>query len=168
MDNREAFESKNYIDPAFEYHEKLNLYVFKGESAPQVNGGLVRLNEDWGVWQIAWQAALAQQGEQEPTKHKVFMESVENWRHDSEELEALHRCLDDMNVPRDENEAELSAWGRVLRFNRPQPATIPKERMRELFFRYHKERYNPASEHYRFEHFYNELLAATPEQSEGE
>lgn len=44
----------------------------------------------------------------------IFDEQVEEWRHDSEELEAVHRCLDDHNVPRAEDDKELSTWGRVL------------------------------------------------------
>jgi len=43
---------------------------------------------------------------------------TEEWRHDSEELEALHMNLDDARVPRydEKRQEELSAWGRVVRF----------------------------------------------------
>jgi len=43
-----------------------------------------------------------------------FDDQKEKWRHDSEDLEALHTNLDDAGVPRYEDDAELSAWGRVL------------------------------------------------------
>ena len=48
----------------------------------------------------------------------TFDEQVEQWRHDSEELEVLHMNLDDAGVPRDEDNKELSAWGRVLRLTK--------------------------------------------------
>lgn len=35
---------------------------------------------------------------------------------------------------------------------------LDEQRMREIFNRFHNERYNPASEQYRFEHFYAALL----------
>ena len=41
----------------------------------------------------------------------------ECWRHEAEDLQALHRNLDDAEVPQHENGTELSAWGRVLRMN---------------------------------------------------
>jgi uncharacterized phage-like protein YoqJ len=44
-----------------------------------------------------------------------FDENKERWRADSEELDALHRNLDDCDIPRYENNEELSSWGRVLR-----------------------------------------------------
>lgn len=38
-------------------------------------------------------------------------------------------------------------------------ASVPsKEKMRELFTIYHELPYNPKSEHYRFEHFYNAII----------
>lgn len=48
-----------------------------------------------------------------------YNEKVEKWRHDSEELEAVHICLDDHNVPRTEGTEELSTWGRILRMLEP-------------------------------------------------
>jgi uncharacterized protein YjbI with pentapeptide repeats len=47
-----------------------------------------------------------------------LVEQKERWRHDSEDLTALHRNLDDVGVPRYENGAELTAWGRVERYAR--------------------------------------------------
>ena len=41
----------------------------------------------------------------------------ECWRHEAEDLQALHRNLDDAGAPQYENGTELSAWGRVLRMN---------------------------------------------------
>ena len=41
----------------------------------------------------------------------------ECWRHEAEDLKALHQNLDDAGVPRYETGAELSAWGRALRMN---------------------------------------------------
>ena len=43
-----------------------------------------------------------------------FNEQIERWRHDSEELEAVHLCLDDHAVPRTVGDKELSTWGRIL------------------------------------------------------
>lgn len=48
-----------------------------------------------------------------------FNEQIERWRHDSEELEAVHLCLDDYNVPRIEDGEELSTWGRIVRMLEP-------------------------------------------------
>jgi hypothetical protein len=45
-----------------------------------------------------------------------FDESIARWRHDSEELEALHMNLDDAKAPRDEGGKCLSAWGRVVQY----------------------------------------------------
>jgi len=43
---------------------------------------------------------------------------TEEWRRDSEELEALHMNLDDARVPRydEKRQEELSIWGRIVRF----------------------------------------------------
>ena len=41
---------------------------------------------------------------------------VEEWRHDSESLEALHMNLDKAGVPREEDGVVLSEWGRVCRY----------------------------------------------------
>lgn len=52
------------------------------------------------------------------------------------------------------------AWSRFqAAINAPQPvASMPsKEKMRELFTIYHELPYNPKSERYRFEHFYNAI-----------
>ena len=47
----------------------------------------------------------------------VFDRAAEENRFQAEELEALHMCLRDYNVPvLDENGKKLSAWGRVVRF----------------------------------------------------
>jgi len=44
--------------------------------------------------------------------------------------------------------------------NAPQPVVPDKEMLRAIFNEYHTLPYNPASEHYRFEHFYKALLTA--------
>jgi hypothetical protein len=51
-----------------------------------------------------------------PPAQQKFDESTARWRHDSEELEALHMNLDDAKAPRDEGGKCLSAWGRVVRY----------------------------------------------------
>lgn len=48
-----------------------------------------------------------------------FDAKVEEWRHDSEELEAVHHNLDDHGAPRHEDGNELSTWGRILRLFEP-------------------------------------------------
>jgi len=52
----------------------------------------------------------------------------ECWRHEAEDLQALHRNLDDAGAPQYENGTELSAWGRVLRMNQNSAsADVPDE-----------------------------------------
>jgi len=54
-----------------------------------------------------------------------FDTQKEWWRHEAEDLEALHQNLDDAGVPRYENGVELSAWGRVLRANQNSSSPAP-------------------------------------------
>lgn len=46
-------------------------------------------------------------------------EQIERWRHDSEELEAVHKCLTDHNAPVEINGEELSTWGRIVHLFEP-------------------------------------------------
>lgn len=55
-------------------------------------------------------------------------ETVENWRHDSEEMEALHANFDDAGLPRAAQGGEVySAWGRALRFAEQQ-GSVPEDK----------------------------------------
>ena len=108
---REAFERKNYIDPSFCYHKKLNLYVFNEEDAPKLNGGLVRLNEDWGAWQIAWKSCASHQVEQEPVGWQFYSDG--KWHNGMESADHYQNTVD---------------AGFLVRqvYTHPQPATIPE------------------------------------------
>jgi len=137
---REAFEEENPVPKALIYQDFTDTYEFEHEEHTLTFKQKSGYNEAYTHFEEGWDAALTHhQAESEPAYRCTTPEEtaeikqavaegrivddraqpaaqVEEWRHDSESLEALHMNLDKAGVPREEDGVVLSEWGRVCRY----------------------------------------------------